>query len=190
MSGSSGFSVPPSSITLASLSAEQWVRQVPVPGNAFLNLPAVGGVATCQDLMSGSPPTLLEQYDVYSYSIGWGIFLEGVAGNANVTGELALLVNDRTAYVAPQSIVAMELGATGNAIGTGAFISDLVNPIKLGARDRLTARMGVISDTAASSNVYVVLGMQLTAPGGTLTITPFESTISYYVLDVPASRRL
>jgi hypothetical protein len=176
----------------------QWSRGIPTPGLAgpFVpGVPAVGGVPDCKDLLAASPPTLLEEYEIYSYSIGWGIFLEWVGADiptpvADI--ELALLVNDRVQYVTSTPVVLAEVasGAGIDAwVGSDSWVSDLVNPIRLGGRERLGLRLGIKASEQLAQRVAVV-GTQIAFSGGFPIPVPFESTISYNTIQVPASRRL
>lgn len=173
------------------LLAGQWGRGVPVPGApASVNpIPAVGGIATCSNLLQDSPPTLLEQYELYSYAIGWAIFIQPQAADV-LTAELALLVNDRVVYTASEAPTAVnEPGGSTGAYASGAWVSDLVNPIQLGARDRLSLRAGAQA-SAAVTYLDMYVGVQLGPVSSSLGAIPFESTLSYRTLAVPASRRL
>jgi hypothetical protein len=158
------------------------LQQVPTPGWAGGGVPAVAGVATCRNLASMSPPTLLEEFEIYSYSIGWGLATPGEIP-AGLDLELQLLINDRTAWVDDEPVPA---SAVTPSVANGTFRSDLVNPIRVGARDRLTLRIGL--PQPALTSVTVVLGAQMNPAGN--GISPYESTVSYNVIDLPASRRL
>ena len=143
--------------------------------------------------LGGGP--LLERFEVYSYSIGWGVLLQSSAALAAVPQamvELAFLVNDRPAYVIQTTAPTVTPpGDNKNWVANGSFVSDLVNPMDLGARDRLAIRVGASSLTTLDVGISIVIGTQFVGYGaGAPTLGPFESTISYRVIDVPASRRL
>lgn len=189
MSGSGQLWVQPSVINFGALIAGQWRRGIPTPG-VPANIPAVQGISDCKNLLSMSPPTLLEEFQIVSYSLAYGAVLTNGGDFAspfpNITTEIALLVNDRLAYAEE-----ITQGATGGAATvnwvTGSMAGDLVNPIRLGARDRLSIRLGIKSDTAASVGSNVQIGAQLDPVIGSIGV---ESTLSYNVIDLPASRRL
>lgn len=176
----------------AGAAAGQWVRGIPVPGApmAVNPIPAVSGIATCNDLLAGSPPNLLQRYEVYSYSIGWGIFVQPQEAAGELTAELALLVNDHLAYTTSQTLPAINEPGGGTAsYASGAWVADLVNHIMLGGRDRLTLRAGAQSSEAVTYlDMYV--GVQQQPAGASLGPAPFESTISYNVTSLPPRRRL
>lgn len=189
MSGYAQLPVPPGTFDaapgLGGTLAGQWYRGIPTPGL----FGPVSGVADFKNLLSMSPPTLLERYELYSYAIGFGVLL--VSGGAfaatpTISAELALLVNDRVAYTAIETMVTTEL-AVGVNMATGAWSSDLVNPIRINARERLSLRVGFISDQPTTVHGLIVAGAQLDNAG---TAKAYESTISYNVIDLPASRRL
>jgi len=184
--------VQPATFIVASVAAGEWYRAIPLVG-AFA--PAIAGVADANNLLSNSPPTLLEEYQLYSYSIGWGILLTEAAGDfatiPNVTAELAFLVNGQVAYVTSDGPVPTTTDAGPNAWAGGSWVSDLVNPIILEARDRLSLRMGFFSDTAASGESQGLIGCEVGPIGGfTFGPVPFDSTISYNTIRLPGRRRL
>jgi hypothetical protein len=185
MSGSDYLTIQPSKLAAGALAAGQWARGIPTPGTNAIA--AVEGVPGCGNLVAASPPTLLCEYSVYSYSIGFGLNVEGTAAVPNVDAELAILVNDRVAYITSLTqlaIVATAPGAGYNA--TGAWVSDLVNPIRVGARERLGLRVGIRSDQDATSSTLLI-GVQVDQAGRDVA---YESTLSYNVIDLPGSRRL
>lgn len=188
MTGSSSVPVPPSQAgAVATVAAGVWSYGIP----AILG-GGPTGIASCRSLFSTSPPTLLEEYELYSYSIGLGAYVQasagpGFTGSPNIQLELEFLVNDRAAYrnllTAPAAPITAGLGA----IFSGALTSDLVNPIRFGARNRLTLKLGLACDQDISAWI-VVAGAQIDNNGQ--PSIPYESSIFYNVLDVPASRRL
>lgn len=192
MNGQSEFYVQPSTLVLpAGFAANQWYRGVPTPGVPITpGIPAVAGIPDCKNLAASSPPTLLCEYQLYSYSIGWNVaFANSAAFAPNVMIELALLINDRVRYVLNEGVTfpAGLDGAGGIARAFGTWVSDLVNPIKLGARDRLSLRVGVLSDSQADLLGVLLVAAQLDSAAHPIG---YESTISYNVIDLPGSRRL
>jgi hypothetical protein len=192
MSGEGQFFIQPSSFQSPDAVTQEakWYRAIPAPG-AGTQVPAVGGVATCANLAASSPPTVLEKFEVKSYSVTWALLIPYVAALAtppNATMELALLVNDRIAYVDEAQPQAMVKAPT-QYVASGAWRSDLVNAISLGARERLGLRLGFkIDQTGGSNPALAVVGLAVDQNGNPLG--GGESTISYNVIDLPASRRL
>jgi hypothetical protein len=185
--------IPPSELNAGPLSAANWARGIPTPGAPTFSppVPRVDGIATCTDLISGSPPTLLEEYEIFSYSIGWAIYFVSAVGVAapNLTAELALLVNGRVRYVTSQTLLAISVISDTNFLASGSWISDLVNAITLNGRERLTLRLGLMADQVAT-NIYGFVGTQAEIQAVSLEPAPFESTISYNTIQVAAGRRL
>jgi hypothetical protein len=192
MSGSGQLFVQPSQAGFGAMSKGIWGRAIPTPGVPFLSLPAVGGVASCRNLIAASPPTLLEEYEIYNLVIGYTavILLSAAAPDIVVEVEATLLINDRPAYTnstPPQDVS----GADGvEPFASGAWTADLVNPISVGARDRLGLRVGVMA-SADNIGANVIVGMQTAYvfPTGAVAL-PYESTISYRTVNVPAAHRL
>lgn len=202
MSGASEFFVPLSEFDLPAFSGggpsfDFW-RGVPLPGTVafFGAMAAIAGQADCRNLAANSPPTLLEHYEIYSYTIGFGgQIVTNAPRTPNVTAELALLVNDRVRYITQQTVEAQGPATNINVLTAwnfaGAWVADLQNPIILGARDRLSLRVGVQGDTglrSGSGTNGIVVGAQV-SPNFSTPI-PFESTISYRVVDLPGARTL
>lgn len=200
MSGSGQLFIQPSTayFSAAGVGVGAWQRAVPVPGdpNAVFApfLPAVGGVPDCRNLLSSSPPTLLEAYELYGLAIGFSVVFgsnpQGATDPATAVMELALLVNDRVAYTQTKSQVVPPDPPVASPIVSDTWNADLVNPIVLGARDRLGLRVGLMLDQPDTTNETFYVGIQMAPAGGGVAFAPCESTISYRVLDVPASRRL
>lgn len=189
--------VPPSQfVTGSGATAGRWQRGIPRAGiTAFTPAsPAIPGLADCNNLLANSPPTILEAYEIFSYSIGWGAYIaQGAAYTVPpvFVAELALLVNGRVRYVTSQQVESVLSTAALEATASGSWIGDLVNPIRVGARDRLSLRMGVLTDQSGLANFVGIVGAQLqNTPTGTPTLTGFESTISYRTIDLPGSRRI
>lgn len=195
MIGDAQISIQPSEAALAVPAnpyvGGQWYRGIPTPGIAGL-VPAVGGVATCRNLIANSPPTLLELYEIYSLTIGWAVLVGDASGFAsvpNLSVEMALLVNDQVRYtnVVQAVNVASSSGTTAQYATSGAWVADIVNPIRVGARERLGLRVGVLSDIGGE-NIWVRVGTQMDPTFG--AVVPYDSEISYRVIDLPGSRRL
>lgn len=209
MSGSGRLFIQPSELTFFDTDDNggdayppgMWHRGIPTPGVALLldiPVPAVRGIADCHNLVSNSPPTLLEAFELYSYSIGWKVHIVQQAGDyvapfPNLSAELGILVNDELRYVSTETVpTGEEFTGAGTAAASGSWSADLVNPILVGARDRLTLRIGVSADQTAGA-FYVLVGAQshfVSAGGAGNVMDPFESTISYNQIDLPARRRL
>lgn len=188
MSGSGQVWVQPSTLVIGAQNAGQWARGIPVPG-AGGSIPAVGGIATCANLIADSPPTLLEEFQIYSYSVAWAFFLNGAGAAPNVDVEIALLVNDRVRYQNDTTASPVVAAGGGNYLGNGTWSSDLNNPIRVGARDRLSLQVGLLADQAYTS-AHMYAAAQNDYTGSADLIIAQESTISFNVLDLPASRRL
>lgn len=173
--------IPRSSITSAALAANEWYRQIPIVfgGNYGID---------CKNLLAPSPPTLLEEYEVVSYAIGWSVLLFNSGGIANpaVQVELAFLINDRVRYTTTEQPGTVAEGAD-SVYASGAFVGDLVNPFRLGARDRLSLRAGILSSIATTTATPLYIGTQFDPNGNELG---YESTITYNTLELPARRRL
>lgn len=197
MPGSGELFIQPSTLAVPVSQAGAMQRGIPAPGVsiATLVIPAVAGIPDCQNLLAASPPTLLEAYQLVSLAIGWSILNNETAGAAvtpNLTAELALLVNDRPRFITTAQAVGEQTN-TGAAqySGSGSWVLDLINPITLGARDRLGLRVGAQSDQGFQAGSQIIVGVQLQNIGaGDFAGAPFESTITYNVTDVPAARRL
>lgn len=197
MSGYGELFVQPSTLAIGVSQPGAMQRGIPTPGVsvATLAIPAVGGVPDCKNLLAAAPPTLLEAYELTSVAIGWSILNNETAGSAvtpNLVAELALLVNDRVRFITTAQAIGEQTN-TGVAqyTGSGSWVLDLVNPIRLGARERLSLRIGAQSDQGFQASSQMIIGVQLQNEGaGAFAGAPFESTISYNVIELPASRRL
>lgn len=139
------------------------------------------------NMVSASPPTLLEVYEVYAISIAWGLqFADNTQSGVQINAQLRLLLDDRLAYSSVDSETVV------NNVAVGQWVADLVNPIRVEARDRLALQLfltGVMPTPASSAMIGAQPqgGSPLTGRANWLGI---ESTISYAVLDMPASRKL
>lgn len=192
MSGQGQLYLQPSELyNPADLPAGQWARGIPTPGIPSKGVPAVDGVADCKNLVAASPPTLLCEFEIYSYSIEFSFQLanSGAWGSApTLIGELALLINDRVAYSTTEHLQTLITSVNTLAVANGSFTSDLVNPIRLGARERLGLRIGINPLEDAPLGFDILVGAQLAST--ITTVVGGESTISYNVIDLPGSRRL
>lgn len=195
MSGHGQVSIQPSAFNPHSTQAGTFVRGVPIPGvrdsGGSLEIPAVDGIASCADLFSSSPPTIMEAYEVYSYSIGTSVLVNSnpPAAGTLVTMEIALLVNDQVTYSAQQQQPL--LLQNSKSYVNYLFTSDLVNPVRVGARERLSLRIGGALPVAVGGSVNFLTftaASQLDPTNG--NEVGFESTISYNVVDIPGRRRL
>lgn len=150
----------------------------------------VTGVADCTNLLKSSPPTLLELFEIYAFSIPYALQIDNTAGFAvPPTGQiqLALYVGSDLAGSYSDSPSMYEATAD-NYVGSGVFQSDLVNPIRLAARDRLAIKLTGISAVAATTMELYVGVVLATQPVNHYNGAP--ATINYNVIDLPASRRL
>ena len=188
--------VPVSQINLGALAAGNWTRGIPLLGASELGIPAPVGIADCRDLLRSSPPTLLEDYEITNFSIGMACGVQdsggGFASAPEITLELALLVNDRVRYVADSGPLQTPAGpgAPGSYLASYSFSADIVNPIVIGARERLTLRAGVNCNLAVNENSWVWVGIQASFAAGVFTPSEFESTISYNVRQLSPIRQL
>jgi hypothetical protein len=191
VSGFSDFYVPPKFFAELATVGGQWYRAIPTRTD-MNGIPQCTGLADLKNIAALSPPTLLEEYEIYSYAIGWGLTLDNSVGGSpgpgptQVTVELALLVNDRVVQVDQQQVPTTPYEADGS-IATGAWTTDLVNPVRLKARDRLSVQAGWQANGPASSLSYMLVGAQI---GPNLAYQGYESVIRYNVIDLPGSRRL
>lgn len=187
--------VQPSEFSAASLNAGSWARGVPTAGSAFSTppLPSVVGQATCQNLIAGCPPPLRQVYEIYGVTIGWGITLyqsAGITTPPTVIAELALMVNNDDVYVNTDQQTAYTNYSNEYYSVSDVWNADLVNPIRVGARDRLVLRAGIYA-SAATQDAYIIVGAQYSSPASAPTVAvSYPSTISYNVVELPARRRL
>ena len=156
----------------------------------------VSGVATCQNLVADSPPTLLEEYQFYSYSIRYAVFDYDPGGALpaapNVTTKLTLLRNEReivrtdTDTQPWDNFTVTILGFSGPvSAATGIFSADLVNPFVIGARDRLT--LAIETDSPVAQFAFVGAGWEVLSPD--FGFGP-PSSLSYNTIAVPARQRI
>jgi hypothetical protein len=163
---------------------------VPTPGTTLGGPPVVVGAATCANLLADSPPTLLEQFEVYSLTVPAAAqlanFHAGLAAPINLSVQLILLINDRVAA----TFTATSAGSVNTAATTATaalmFTADLTNPIRVGARDRLGIRLGLISDTPGTSG-QADIGVTTTTSN---TLMGAEAKLFHNIVDLPASRRI
>jgi len=203
MPGASAFTIPPSEAHFdwppnnTVLPASQWSRGIPVP--TFL---APTGVADCRALERGVPPTLRTAYECYALSIAWGLRMGNAGGwVGNLLVELALLVNDQLAWVGTDSGAGAqtnESGPTPVIIANGIINADLVNPVRINPRERLSLRIGMAVDAPVTPSPGTFITMAATVAeqdvlaSGATTVSPVavQSTISYQIIDLPGARSL
>lgn len=201
MPGASAFTIPPSEADFSwppddtVLPASQWMRGIPVPTAL-----APTGVADCRALERGVPPTLRTRYECYALSIAWGLRMGNAGGwVGNLLVELALLINGQLAWVGVDS----GMGAQANEpapviIANGVINADLVNPVVINPRERLSLRIGMAVDTPVTPNALTFItgaatvGQQTVLPSGSTDVsdTAVQSTISYQIIDLPGTRSL
>lgn len=148
------------------------------------------GQAGPNNLIELSPPTLLEQYEVYGGSIAWGIQYADAGNDGKTTSaRLTLLLNDRPVWSS------VDDEAQAGAVASGTFSLDLLNPIPLGARDRLGIALAfplLVEVGINAGTITAMLGAQ--SLGGVRLADnnwpAVESTIQYRVLDLPGARRV
>jgi hypothetical protein len=143
------------------------------------------GLASPKDVLSLSPPSLLELYEVYAVSIAWGLQFNAPNDGAQVIATLRLLISGQLAWSSS------DRETTVGSVVNGEWIADLVNPLRVGARERLSLDV-LLSGNVAAPGLLMIAAQPLgTAPSNLrANWTPVESTISYNVVDLPASRRL
>jgi hypothetical protein len=200
VSGASQLFVQPSHLDIpASSQPGVWTRGIPAPGavrpfGTGSDVPAVDGLATCRDLASLSPPTVLEAYEIYAMTIGWSVYFSGsAAGDATLSFLVSLLVNDRPAYTKTDIVAAHSVGVGSDYAISGTLADDLVNPVRIGARDRLGLEVGFrssISGSAFTPQRLFVGVQQILQGASSFALVPVESTISYRVIDLPGNRVL
>jgi hypothetical protein len=186
MGGSGQLWVPPASFSFTTINRP--VSAPLAPGYPDGTKIVTGtNLAQPNNLVASSPPTLLEEFEIDSLAIAWGVAgVLGTAAEVACLAKLYLLVNDRRA-----TTLASEANDSLNP--TGVWVADLVNPLRIGARDRLGLSVELkISTVHAQATMYFMIAGVPNGTGGALASewTLAESTISYAVLDVPASARL
>lgn len=170
-----------------------------VAGNQYEGIPALGlgttagaptGVPAYNNLLSGSPPTLLEEFEVVAFSLPFGMELANNVGSPFASAPVVniginLLHNDDVAYSISQQLT-LTLIATTQGVANGIFQADLVNPVRYGARSRLGIQVFFTSNEAASLGGSFLVAANWQAAGA----QGQPASISYNVIDLPASRRL
>jgi hypothetical protein len=193
MGGASQLSIQLSQFAQAPVLANQWYRGFPTPGFAmtgFTPILALVGQPRCAGLLDGSPPTLLERDDIYSHQIGFGLIVEaGVLAAAPIVQcEMSLLVNGDVHYTLIEQVQTVVSLANPNIyLAAGSWTSDLVNPVSVGARERLQLRAGFNSNEPATTDIVMAVAGQIKGDGSAVG---YPSTISYRVIDLPPTRRL
>lgn len=199
MPGSSAFMVPLNAIFVpfATTPGTEWHRAVP---SAATTINALGagsiptGIADCKALEYYAPPTLRTAYDIYSVSIPWGVQLIdlGAAYADNILFEAALLINDQVAWIGSddQPVAPIPFDANGY-FANGVISADLVNPLRLNPRERLSLRLGaalrVPTTVNAGNSLLMAVGGQ---SGANATMFGVQGTISYQIIDLPGKRSL
>lgn len=143
------------------------------------------GLAPPNDVFSLSRPSLLELYEVYAVSIAWGLQFDAAHDGAEVIATLRLLVSDQLVWSSS------DRETTVGSVVEGQWTADLVNPLRVGARERLGLDVLLSGDVAGPGLLMVAAQPLGTVPSNLrVNWAPVESTISYAVVDVSASRRL
>lgn len=154
MTGGGQYWIQPSTLVTGPLRPGTWVRGIPIPGVPG-NIAPVTGAAGCSNLAALGPPGLLEEYDIGSFTIQYGVSVNGsFTGTPMVQVELAILRNGQVAYAQQQTPDVPILA--GASSFNGIFTSDLVNAISLGSSDDLALRLGVACSQAATDGDLVI----------------------------------
>jgi len=172
--------IQPSQFDVNAMTAGGFYRGIPTPGIGVN--PGITGIATSQNLLQDSPPTLLERYEITQILIGYSVVMGNAGSAQTVQTELALLVNDRVRLVQQQS----NSLASGALSFTGQWAADLINPVWLEARDRLSLRVGFGSTLTQSVQSAFLIAAAIEAGN----VVGFESSIHYRVVPKPPTRRL
>lgn len=201
MPGSATFVVLPSEITGIFLNGETttWARGIPslIPAIPNVWTPPTG-VADCHALEAMSPPTLRTAYSVYGVSIPWSAaIVDPTTPSGNFLVELALEVNGEVKWTGTDK-QAGAVGLAGNApwIGTGIVTGDLVNPVRINPRERLSLRLSIATDvplsgvSPATGVTYFGYVGALYSTDATNPFKPSPGTISYSIIDLPGNRSL
>lgn len=201
MPGAATFAVLPSEITGAWNNGESttWARGVPslIPAIPNLWTPPTG-VADCHALEANTPPTLRTAYSIYGVSIPWSaVAVDPQSPTGNFLVELALLVNGEVHWTGTDK-QAGAVGLAGNSpwIATGIVTGDLVNPVRINPRERLSLRLSIATDVPLEAVSPAVAMTYIGYVGATYTtdattpFTPAPGTISYSIIDLPGNRSL
>lgn len=195
MSGASSLIVQPCSSPEFMVAADGLIVPLTFTAGFPDGTPFIVPAAQPNNLASQSPPTLLEAFDVYAVAIsyGWYSITSGLAG-AELIVELDLLINDQLAYSTTDTQIVVAPGS-GGGIANGRWTADLVNPVRVNARERLGIAAGFSIGGTVSPTGWMMIGAQTTGADFTHPTHPDNwavrnSVISYAVIDVPAARRL
>lgn len=183
MGGQAELIVHPAEAIISNAAATQNYPAIPPPGGL-----SPSGVATCNNLVADSPPSLLQAYEIYGFTIPAAMQVTNGSAFASAPElglTLELLINDypKAAYLAALSPL---MFSSSNYIATYVFAADLTNPIRVGARDRLGLRLTGVSSLAAAT-MALLAGVTYAATPAYVTS---EGRILYDVIDLPGSRRI
>ena len=193
MPGASSFFVPIAGTIydFPTTNGTEWNRQIPPPGV----VPGPTGIADCNALEYMAPPTLRTAYSIYSLSIAWGAQLFDSADApyvGNILAEVALLVNGDVVWVGTDAQPAILSSFASWYLADGVISADLVNPLRLNPRERLSLRLGgALSHPATVSAVnalYMIVGGK--SLPSSLGFESIQSPINYQILDLPGNRSL
>lgn len=184
--------VPPSALgTDTPLAANQILSGVPP-----LFQPR-SGVASCNNLFSASPPMLGERFEVYSLAVPAIAEFSSASGAAwtkapNIRLSMDLYVNSELAYTMEDEGPGISYGSASNyALLSTTFAADLINPVYVGSRERLSIRLSTSCDqAAATAYVYAAMVLQFSSATPDGVIQGAEGTISYNAVELPTARRL
>lgn len=176
--------VPESGVSGSNIEPAGWITGTPTLNGT------VKGIADCASLFRLSPPTLLEMFEIVSYSIAFTASLTSGTTFATapaISGQLTFLVNDDIRQIVDIGPLTSVLRSDSVvAWANGAFVGDLVNPIRMGARERLNLQLGLMSDQAAAGYAAYI-GAQINP---SQVVQGYPSSISYNVIELPGARRL
>lgn len=193
MPGSSQFYVPWSAFNIdyTTFQSTQWVRAIPaIQGN-------VQGIADCNALERGTPPTLRTAYNIYAVSLPWAVYVAFAAAGftGDLLAEIALLINGEVKWIGTDAQPAIPIPGADAYIASGSISADLNNPLRINPRERLSLRLGFA--TSPAINPVGVLHAEpavaqtfSVASSNVVTFVPEQGTISYQIIDLPGTRSL
>jgi hypothetical protein len=199
MPGLSAFEVPPAGLAFfGTVNGGQWHRQIPISNFGVTGIPnAPTGIADNSALELATPPTLRTAYSIYSVSLAWGAIMQNVASGyvGNFLAEIALLINGSVRWIGTDKQVAASQPATATDYysASGVISADLVNPVRLNPRERLSLRLGIAMDTGVTGTGTLLTAGVAAQPRNDAPATDWDfvpSTISYQILDLPGNRSL
>jgi len=194
MPGSSSFFVPLAGTTydFPATNGTEWNRQIPPPGG-IAGQPT--GIATCAALEYMAPPTLRTAYSIYSLSIAWGAQLFDSVDSpyvGTILAEIALLINGDVAWVGSDVQPAVLSSLASWYLASGVISADLVNPLRIDPRERLSLRLGgalgAPATVSATNALYMIVGGK--SIPSTLGYLSIQSPINYQIIDLPGDRSL